>query len=80
MASSMDSREENPGGDIGEEAAETLKTAWHENLVLLFRDQQLDDDALLRASQIFGPLQEGGARVSIWLGIKSRNSYTLGAH
>lgn len=48
--------------DIGEEAAETLKTAWHENLVLLFRDQQLDDDALLRASQIFGPLQEGGAR------------------
>ena len=48
--------------DIGEEVAETLKTAWHENLVLLFRDQQLDDDALLRASQIFGPLQEGGAR------------------
>ena len=48
--------------DIGEEAAKTLKTAWHENLVLLLRDQQLDDDALLRASQIFGPLQEGGAR------------------
>lgn len=41
--------------------ARALRKAWHQHVVLLFRAQSLDDDALLEAAQIFGPLQEGGA-------------------
>lgn len=48
--------------DISDQTADALRDAWHEHLVLLFREQKLDDSALLRASCIFGPLQEGGAQ------------------
>ena len=48
-------------GRIPETVASALKDAWHEHLVLLFRDQELDDGSLLAASNLFGPTQEGGA-------------------
>lgn len=45
-----------------ESTAAALRFAWHRHIVLLFRGQSLDDDELLRASRLFGPLQEGGAQ------------------
>jgi len=51
----------NLAGGIPEAVASELKAAWHEHLVLLFRNQELDDDSLLAASNLFGPPQEGGA-------------------
>ena len=51
----------NLAGRIPETVASALKDAWHEHLVLLFRDQELDDGSLLAASDLFGPTQEGGA-------------------
>lgn len=51
----------NLAGRIPETVASALKDAWHEHLVLLFRDQELDDDSLLAAANLFGPTQEGGA-------------------
>lgn len=51
----------NLAGRIPETVASALKDAWHEHLVLLFRDQELDDGSLLAASNLFGPTQEGGA-------------------
>ena len=51
----------NLAGRIPETVASALKDAWHEHLVLLFRDQELDDSSLLAASNLFGPTQEGGA-------------------
>ena len=51
----------NLAGRIPETVASLLKDAWHEHLVLLFWDQELDDDSLLAAANLFGPTQEGGA-------------------
>ena len=51
----------NLAGRIPETVASALKDAWHEHLVLLFRDQELDDGSLLAAANLFGPTQEGGA-------------------
>ena len=51
----------NLAGRIPETVASALKDAWHEHLVLLFRDQGLDDGSLLSASNLFGPVQEGAA-------------------
>ncbi|PPR59824.1 MAG: Pentalenolactone F synthase [Alphaproteobacteria bacterium MarineAlpha4_Bin2] len=48
-------------GNITPDKVEALKQAWYDHLVLLFRKQQLNDNDLLRASSIFGPLQVGGA-------------------
>ena len=54
-------RGSNLAGRIPETVASALKDAWHEHLVLMFRDQELDDGSLLAASNLFGPTQEGGA-------------------
>ena len=51
----------NLAGRIPETVALALRDAWHEHLVLLFRDQELDDGTLVAASNLFGPTQEGGA-------------------
>ncbi len=52
--------------DIGDAAFERILGAWHENLVIRFRGQQLDDDALAEFSRRFGvldlaPTGRGGA-------------------
>jgi taurine dioxygenase len=52
----------NLSSDISKEVANALCAAWHKHLVLLFRDQSLNDSALLKASSIFGAVQEGGAQ------------------
>ena len=55
----------NLAGRIPETVASALKDAWHEHLVLLFRDQELDDDSLLAAANLFGPTQEGLSLIHI---------------
>src|SRR4051794_29364928 len=42
--------------------AAALRAAWHDHLVLLFRDQYLDAGQYLAAAAIFGKPQEGGKR------------------
>jgi len=37
---------------------DAVRAAWHEHLVLLFRDQPLDDDALIAFTAAIGPVQE----------------------
>jgi taurine dioxygenase len=48
------------GVDLSRPATETLREqltrSWHEHLVLVFRDQHLDNDALLRFGSMFGEL------------------------
>jgi taurine dioxygenase len=41
--------------------AEALREAWHAHLVLLFRDQSLSDDTLMRVGRLFGGTIGGGA-------------------
>src|SRR5215212_4649929 len=41
---------------------EALRKAWADHLVLLIRDQQIDDDQLLAVSGIFGPPHEAASR------------------
>lgn len=40
---------------------DALQRAWSEHLVLLFRNQKLDDAQLIAASNLFGAVQVGGA-------------------
>ena len=52
---------------IGEDEFAAVQGAWLDNLVLLFRNQQLTDDGLIRFSRRFGdldwaPVQESGRR------------------
>jgi taurine dioxygenase len=47
---------------VPEDLQETLRRAWSEHLVLLFRDQDLTSDQYLQAARIFGEPQIGAAR------------------
>lgn len=49
-------------GGIPNPLREALKKAWADHLVLLFRNQKLDDDQLLAAAEIFGGQQSAGSR------------------
>src|ERR1700741_4108098 len=42
--------------ELAPETVDAIKQAWSDNLVLRFRDQQLDDDQLMRFSAHFGEL------------------------
>lgn len=66
--------------DIAPEIAKALRDAWHRHIVLLFRDQKLDDPALLNAARLFGPLQEGGAQKYLRRGGFTRNSRLMTEH
>ena len=46
--------------DINENLAREIQTLWDERLVLVFRGQSLDDDALIRFSEFFGELDPPG--------------------
>jgi taurine dioxygenase len=47
---------------LGEDVKEALRQAWSQNLVLLFRNQDIDDEQLLSASGVFGPPHEAASR------------------
>ncbi|MEL0114562.1 MAG: TauD/TfdA family dioxygenase, partial [Rickettsiales bacterium] len=66
--------------DAAPETAKALRDAWHRHIVLLFRDQKLDDPALLNAARLFGPLQEGGAQKYLRRGGFTRNSRLMTEH
>jgi len=45
---------------LSSDTVDELRKLWHERLVLVFRGQQLDDDALIRFSRHFGELDPPG--------------------
>lgn len=47
---------------LSDENPDYVLSAWHENLVLLFRDQSLCDEDLLRLAECFGGAQVAGSR------------------
>jgi taurine dioxygenase len=51
--SGVDLREELPAATVA-----AILDAWHEHLVILFRDQSLSEDDQIRFAQHFGPLQK----------------------
>ena len=64
-----------------EEVKAALRKAWADHLVLLFRDQRMDDEQLLAASGIFGEPHEAASRryhLAAGLGVDDR--HTLSRH
>src|SRR5690242_16063598 len=47
---------------VPENVQEALRQAWADHLVLLFRDQDIDDHQLLAAAGIFGPPHDSASR------------------
>jgi taurine dioxygenase len=47
---------------VPQDVKEALRRAWAEHLVLLVRDQEIDDEQLLAVSGIFGPPHEAASR------------------
>ena len=47
---------------VPEDVRAALRKAWAEHLVLLFRDQQIDDHQLIAAAGIFGPPHDSASR------------------
>ena len=47
---------------LAEDVQEALRKAWSQHLVLLFRNQTIDDEQLLAASGVFGPPHEAASR------------------
>ena len=47
---------------VSEAVKEAMRSAWAEHLVLLIRDQHIDDEQLLAVSSIFGPPHEAASR------------------
>src|SRR5689334_6629321 len=46
--------------ELDEPVKERLRKAWHEDGLLLFRDQELTDEQADRAAGIFGEIDSGG--------------------
>ena len=46
---------------VPDDLARALREAWYEHLVLLFRGQDMSDDAIMRTATIFGGAQASGA-------------------
>ncbi|MDH3286771.1 MAG: TauD/TfdA family dioxygenase [Betaproteobacteria bacterium] len=66
---------------VPEEVKEALRKAWADHMVLLFRDQHIDDEQLLATSGIFGPPHEAAARkYYLDVGTKVDNAHTLSRH
>jgi len=66
---------------VPEDVKKALRRAWAEHMVLLFRDQQIDDDQLLATSGIFGPPHTAAARkYYLDVGTKVDDQYTLSRH
>src|SRR5688572_2315492 len=59
----------------------TLRQAWSDHLVLLFRGQDIDDDQLLAAAGIFGPPHEAASRkYHLGVGKAVDNRYMISKH
>jgi len=66
---------------VSEEIRDALRAAWAEHMVLLFRDQHIDDEQLLATAGIFGPPHEAAARkYHLDVGKKIDNVHTLSRH
>jgi len=58
-----------------------LRRAWADHLVLLFRDQNIDDDQLIAASGIFGPPHDAASRkYHLKAGKKVDNAFMVSRH
>src|SRR5687767_2506616 len=47
---------------VADDVKDALRKAWAEHLVLLVRDQQIDDEQLIATAGIFGPPHEAASR------------------
>jgi taurine dioxygenase len=66
---------------VPEDVKAALRKAWAEYMVLLIRDQHIDDDQLLATSGIFGPPHTAAARkYHLDVGEKVDDEYTLSRH
>lgn len=66
---------------VPEDVKVALRKAWADHMVLLFRDQMIDDDQLLAASGVFGPPHTAAARkYHLGAGEKVDDEYTLSRH
>jgi taurine dioxygenase len=66
---------------VPEEVKVALRKAWAEHMVLLIRDQHIDDEQLLATSGIFGPPHTAAARkYHLDVGEKVDNTHTLSRH
>jgi taurine dioxygenase len=66
---------------VPEDVKVALRKAWAEHMVLLFRNQEIDDDQLLAASGVFGPPHTAAARkYHLNVGEKVDDEYTLSRH
>jgi len=66
---------------VPDDVKHALRKAWAEHMVLLFRDQHIDDEQLLATSGIFGPPHIAAARkYYLDVGTKIDDEYTLSRH
>jgi taurine dioxygenase len=66
---------------VPEPVKEAMRGAWAEHLVLLVRDQTLDDDQLLAMSGIFGPPHEAASRkYHLNIGAKVDDEHMISRH
>ena len=66
---------------VPDEVKVALRKAWADHLVLLFRDQRIDDEQLLAASGIFGPPHEAASRqYHLDVGKSIDEKHTLSRH
>lgn len=66
---------------VPDDVKEALRQAWAGHLVLLIRDQHIDDEQLLAASSIFGPPHEAASRkYHLDAGKKVDNRYMVSTH
>jgi len=66
---------------VPENVKVALRKAWADHMVLLFRDQDIDDDQLLATSGIFGPPHTAAARkYHLNVGEKVDDAYVLSRH
>jgi taurine dioxygenase len=66
---------------VPEDVKVALRKAWADHMVLLFRNQEIDDDQLLAASGVFGPPHTAAARrYHLDVGEKVDDQYTLSRH
>ena len=62
---------------VPDELQEALRKAWADHMVLVFRDQHIDDDHLLAAAGIFGGSQEAGSRKYYFIGGKGEQDHRI---
>ena len=66
---------------VPEDVKEALRTAWADHLVLLFREQDIDDHQLIGAAGIFGPPHDSASRkYHLNAGKKIDNRYMISEH